>query len=191
LSLRSKKETIYPSKENVFRAFQLTNPNDVCAVILGQDPYHGENEAMGLSFSVPEELKITPSLRNIFKELSGDLGIISQKTDLTRWAKQKILLLNSVLTVAKDSPASHSKIGWETLTDGVISYLSEIPKPKIFVLWGKFAQRKKRLIDEKRHKIIESAHPSPLSASRGFFGSKPFSQINEFLRSSEQSEIDW
>jgi len=191
LSARSKNEEIYPSKENVFRAFQLTNPQKISVVILGQDPYHGENEAMGLSFSVPKTCKIPPSLKNIFKELFCDLGIVLQNGDLENWAKQNILLLNSILTVTKDSPASHSKIGWENLTDGVISYLSEIAKPKIFVLWGKFAQSKKNLIDETRHKIIESPHPSPFSANRGFFGSKPFSQINEFLQKTNQRKIDW
>jgi len=191
LFIRSKKETIFPQKENIFKAFELTEPQKISVVILGQDPYHGENEATGLSFSVPQNVKIPPSLKNIFKELFNDLGITLQNGDLTNWAKQNVLLLNSILTVAKDSPASHSKIGWENLTDGVISYLSENKNPKIFVLWGKFAQGKKNLIDEKRHKIIESPHPSPLSANRGFFGSRPFSQINDFLKSTKQREIIW
>jgi uracil-DNA glycosylase len=191
LSARSKKEVIFPQKESIFKAFQLTNPQEISVVILGQDPYHGENEAMGLSFSVPQNVKIPPSLRNIGKELASDLGITLQNGDLTNWAKQNVLLLNSILTVAKDTPASHSKIGWSNFTDDVISYLSEIPKPKVFVLWGNFAQSKKCLINQNLHKIIESVHPSPLSASRGFFGSKPFSQINEFLRTTGQKEIDW
>lgn len=192
LSTRSKKEIIFPQKENIFRAFGLTSPQNISVVILGQDPYHGENEATGLSFSVPRGVKIPPSLKNIFRELSDDLGVkVSQNGDLTNWAKQNILLLNSILTVAKDLPASHSKIGWENLTDDLISYLSENPNPKAFVLWGNFAQSKKKLIDEKRHKIIQSPHPSPLSANKGFFGSRPFSQINNFLKSTNQKEIIW
>ena len=191
LTIRSKKETIFPQKENIFKAFNLTSPQKISVVILGQDPYHGEKEATGLSFSVPQNVKIPPSLKNIFKELFNDLGIILPNGDLTNWAKQNVLLLNAILTVAKDSPASHSKIGWEILTNGVISYLSEMKNPKIFVLWGKFAQSKKNLIDGKRHKIIESPHPSPFSANRGFFGSRPFSQINDFLKSTKQREIIW
>jgi uracil-DNA glycosylase len=185
-------DIIFPKKEDVFKAFQLTNPLEISVVILGQDPYHGEDEAMGLSFSVPKNIKIPPSLKNIFKELSSDLGVkIPSHGDLTSWAKQNVLLLNSILTVKKDSPASHSKIGWEQFTDAVILYLSKNAKPKAFVLWGNFAQSKKNLIDENRHKIIQSSHPSPLSANKGFFGSKPFSQINNFLKSTNQKEINW
>lgn len=192
LSFRSKTENIFPRAENIFRAFQMTNPQKISVVILGQDPYHGDGEAMGLSFSVPQNVKIPPSLKNIFKELSKDLEIKTPNTgDLTNWAKQNVLLLNSILTVAKDSPASHSKIGWENLTDNLISYLSKIPNEKVFVLWGNFAQSKKKLIDENRHKIIQSPHPSPLSANKGFFGSRPFSQINNFLKSKNQKGINW
>jgi uracil-DNA glycosylase len=162
-------------------------------VILGQDPYHGEGEAMGLAFSVPKNIKIPPSLKNIFKELQSnfDREIKTNHGDLTSWAKQEILLLNSSLTVKKDNPNSHSNIGWQELTDKVISYLSQTGDEKVFVLWGNFAQSKKNLIDENRHKIISSVHPSPLSANKGFFGTKPFSHINKFLKEKNQKEIDW
>ena len=188
-------EVIFPARENIFKAFSLNSPDKISLVILGQDPYHGEGEAMGLSFSVPKGIKIPPSLRNIFKELHSDLGInnyeLAPHGDLTNWANQGIMLLNSTLSVEKDKANSHSKIGWQEFTDNVIKYLSQTGEPKIFVLWGNFAQTKRILIDEKRHEIIESAHPSPLSASRGFFGSKPFSKINEFLKKQRKPEIDW
>ncbi|MDR0303912.1 MAG: uracil-DNA glycosylase [Chitinispirillales bacterium] len=192
LSILSKDETIFPNRKNIFKAFQFTNPENISVVILGQDPYHGEDEAMGLSFSVPQNIKIPPSLKNIFKELSNDLGVkIPLHGDLTNWAKQNILLLNSILTVTRNSPASHSKIGWEYFTDKVIAYLVKTGAPKVFVLWGNFAQRKKNLIDENRHKIIQNPHPSPLSANKGFLGSRPFSQINDFLKKTNQKEINW
>jgi uracil-DNA glycosylase len=185
-------EVVFPQSKDVFKAFYLSDPQKISVVILGQDPYHGENEAMGLSFSVPDGIKIPPSLKNIFKELKSDLGVeISNSGDLTNWAKQNVLLLNSILTVAKDSPASHSKIGWENFTDELISYLSQTGGEKIFVLWGKFAQSKKGLIDDCRHEIIQSPHPSPFSANTGFFGSRPFSRINNFLKSKNQKEIIW
>lgn len=184
-------EVIFPAKENVFKAFSLTSPEKISVVILGQDPYHGENEAMGLAFSVPKNVKIPPSLKNIFKELYNDLGIMNFHGDLTNWANQGILLLNSTLSVEKDKANSHAKIGWQEFSDNVISYLSARKKPIVFVLWGNFAQTKKPLIDEKLHKIIESPHPSPLSANKGFFGSKPFSKINEFLKQQGNPEINW
>ena len=184
-------EIIYPSEDSVFRALNLTTFNDVKVVILGQDPYHGENEANGLAFSINEGVKITPSLRNIFKELETDLNIINKKTDLTKWAKQGVLLLNSILTVKKDKPLSLKSIGWEEITDFLIKYISDNKKNVVFILWGNNARTKKKIIDPSKHLVIESAHPSPLSASRGFFGSKPFSKTNNYLKKNNQSVIDW
>lgn len=172
---------IYPQKEDVYKAFELTNFNDIKVVILGQDPYHGEGEAMGLSFSVREGIKIPPSLRNIFKEYDADLGIKRINTDLTDWAKSGVFLLNTVLTVEKDNANSHKNIGWEIFTDFVIKKISDELENVVFILWGNQAREKKKIIDTNKHFIIESAHPSPLSASRGFFGSKPFSKTNEYL----------
>lgn len=183
--------TIYPKYKDIFNAFRYTDYDDVKVVILGQDPYHGENEAHGLSFSVPEGIKMPPSLRNIFKELFDDLGIKRTSTNLKDWADQGVLLLNSIMTVVKDSPLSHKEKGWEIFTDNVIKKLGERDKPIVFVLWGSYARSKKELIKNKNHLIIESVHPSPLSASRGFFGSKPFSKINNFLESKGMSKINW
>lgn len=184
-------KTIYPEYKNIFNALKITDYNDVKVVILGQDPYHGENEAHGLSFSVREGVKRPPSLHNIFKELKEDLGIIRENNDLSDWAEQGVLLLNSVLTVQKDTPLSHRGHGWEIFTDNVIRYLNARKTPIVFVLWGGYARSKKELIQNPIHHIIESAHPSPLSASRGFFGSKPFSKINTYLKEDGQSEIKW
>ena len=184
-------ETIYPSKENLFNAFNLTDYNNVKVVILGQDPYHGEGEAMGLSFSVPNDIKRPPSLRNIFKELESDLGITSEENDLTKWAKEGVLLLNAILTVKKDTPLYHKDKGWEVFTDNVIRLLNDYERPLVFILWGSYARSKKSLITNPKHFVIESAHPSPLSASRGFFGSKPFSKTNEFLEKNNMKGIDW
>ena len=184
-------KTIYPEYKNIFNALKITDYNDVKVVILGQDPYHGENEAHGLSFSVREGVKRPPSLHNIFKELKEDLGIIRENNDLSDWAEQGVLLLNSVLTVQKDTPLSHCGHGWEIFTDNVIRYLNARKTPIVFVLWGGYARSKKELIQNPIHHIIESAHPSPLSASRGFFGSKPFSKINTYLKEDGQSEIKW
>ena len=186
-----KNKIIYPKYENIFNALRYTDYDDVKVVILGQDPYHGENEAHGLSFSVQKGVKRPPSLNNIFKELYTDLGIKRDENDLTDWAKQGVLLLNSIMTVVKDSPLSHKEKGWEIFTDNIIKYLNEIEKPVIFVLWGSYARSKKILITNKQHLIIESAHPSPLSASRGFFGSKPFSKINSFLEKNNIEKINW
>jgi len=186
-----KNKMIFPPYENIFDALRFTDYDEVKVVILGQDPYHGLGEAHGLSFSVKENVKMPPSLQNIFKELYNDLGIKRTKSDLTDWAKDGVLLLNSIMTVEKDKPLSHKNKGWEIFTDTVISKLNEREEPVIFLLWGSFARSKKELITNSRHKIIESVHPSPLSASRGFFGSKPFSKINNYLKSIEKEEIHW
>ncbi|MBQ9071959.1 MAG: uracil-DNA glycosylase [Bacilli bacterium] len=186
-----KTKTIFPPYENIFDALRFTDYDEVKVVILGQDPYHGLGEAHGLSFSVKEGVRMPPSLLNIFKELYSDLGIKRTKSDLTDWAKEGVLLLNSIMTVVKDTPLSHKNKGWETFTDTVISKLNEREEPVIFLLWGSFARSKKELITNKRHKIIESVHPSPLSANRGFFGSKPFSKINNYLKEIGKEEIKW
>ena len=186
-----KTKTIFPPYENIFDALRFTDYDDVKVVILGQDPYHGLGEAHGLSFSVKENVKMPPSLQNIFKELYSDLGIKRTKSDLTDWAKEGVLLLNSIMTVVKDTPLSHKNKGWEIFTDNIISKLNEREEPVIFLLWGNFARSKKELITNSRHKIIESVHPSPLSASRGFFGSKPFSKINNYLKETGKEEIKW
>ena len=184
-------KTIYPLKENIFNALKLTPYSKVKVVIMGQDPYHGEGEAQGLSFSIPNDIKITPSLRNIFKELKNDLNIERTNTDLSDWAKQGILLLNAILTVCKDTPLSHKDKGWEIFTDEIIKKINEREDPVIFILWGNYARSKKKLITNKNHYIIESAHPSPLSASRGFFDSKPFSKTNNILNSINKESIRW
>ena len=186
-----KTKTIFPKYENIFDALRFTDYDDVKVVILGQDPYHGLGEAHGLSFSVREGVKMPPSLQNIFKELYSDLGIKRTKSDLTDWAQEGVLLLNSIMTVVKDTPLSHKNKGWEIFTDTIISKLNEREEPVIFLLWGSFARSKKELITNKRHKIIESVHPSPLSANRGFFGSKPFSKINNYLKEIGKEEIKW
>ncbi len=183
---------IYPPKNVAFKALHLTPFEKTKVVILGQDPYHGEGQANGLAFSVNKGIKLPPSLRNIFKELQSDLGYpIPSSGDLTAWAKQGVLLLNSVLTVKKDSPASHRNLGWQLYTDSVISQLSSKKENLVFILWGKYAQEKVSLIDESKHMVIQSPHPSPFSANRGFFGSKPFSKTNTYLKSKGISEIDW
>ena len=184
-------KTVYPLKENIFKALEYTDYNDIKVVILGQDPYHGEGEAQGLSFSIPNDIRITPSLRNIFKELKNDLNIERTNTDLTDWAKQGILLLNAILTVCKDTPLSHKDKGWEIFTDEIIKKINEREDPVIFILWGNYARSKKKFITNKNHYIIESAHPSPLSASRGFFDSKPFSKTNNILISINKESIRW
>ena len=186
-----KHKTIFPPYENIFDALRFTDYDQVKVVILGQDPYHGLGEAQGLSFSVHNGVKMPPSLLNIFKELRSDLGINRISTDLTDWAKQGVLLLNSIMTVEMDRPLSHKNKGWEVFTDNIIKYLNEREKTVIFILWGNFARSKKALITNSRHKIIESAHPSPLSASRGFFGSKPFSRTNNYLKELGWEEINW
>lgn len=186
-----KNKICYPSYEYIFNALRLTDYDDVKVVILGQDPYHGENEAHGLSFSVLEGVKRPPSLNNIFKELNNDLNILRTNNNLTDWAKQGVLLLNAILTVEKDTPLAHKGKGWEVFTDNIIKLLNDREKPIVFILWGSYARSKKELITNKNHYIIESAHPSPLSASRGFFGSKPFSKTNEFLEKNSIKKINW
>ena len=185
-------QTIFPPKDEVFKAFRYTPYKDVKVVILGQDPYHGVGEAEGLSFSVPKGVKRPPSLINIYKELYDDLHIdISMSGSLHSWAKEGVLLLNAVLTVVKDSPASMRGIGWETFTDEVIRKINEKETPVVFILWGGFARSKKKLITNPRHLVLESVHPSPLSAYNGFFGSRPFSKTNEFLIKNHMEPIDW
>ena len=187
-----KEKTCFPPKPWILRALTLTDYDAVKVVILGQDPYHGVGEANGLAFSVNKGIRLPPSLRNIYKELEDDLGIKPASTgDLTGWAKEGVLLLNSVLTVEKDKAASHKNVGWEVFTDAIISKLNEKEEPVVFILWGNFARSKKTLITNSRHLIIESAHPSPFSASYGFFGSKPFSKTNDFLRKNGLKEIDF
>ena len=187
-----KRTTVFPPKSEVFKAFRYTPYKDLKVVILGQDPYHGEGEAEGLSFSVKKGIKKPPSLNNIFKELHDDLGCsIPVDGSLTYWAKQGVLLLNAVLTVIKDHAASHKDIGWEQFTDFVIKKINEKDEPVVFILWGNFARSKKKLITNKKHLVIESAHPSPLSAYNGFFGSHPFSKTNEFLIKNNLKPIDW
>ncbi len=184
-------KTIYPEYKNIFNALRYTDYDEVKVVILGQDPYHGMHEAHGLSFSVRKGVKRPPSLDNIFKELKNDLGIVRTNNDLTDWAKEGVFLLNSIMTVVKDTPLSHKGKGWEIFTDDLIKLLNEREKPIVFILWGSYARSKKELITNKRHYIIESAHPSPLSANRGFFGSKPFSKANNFLVSQGIKPINW
>lgn len=185
------KKVIFPSYNNIFNALRYTDYDNVKVVILGQDPYHGDGEAHGLSFSVQDGVKRPPSLNNIFKELYYDLGIIRTRNDLSDWAEQGVLLLNSIMTVERNRPLSHKDKGWEIFTDDIIQKLNEREKPVVFVLWGNYARSKKILITNPQHYIIESVHPSPLSASRGFFGSKPFSKINHFLEVNHIEPIDW
>lgn len=182
---------IYPPGGEIFKAFELTPVDKVKAVILGQDPYHGYGQAMGLSFSVPDNVPAPPSLKNIFKEIEDDLGIrMSGRTNLESWARQGVLLLNAILTVEAGMAASHSKIGWEPFTDAVISYLSANRSGIVFLLWGNFARNKKALIDTSRHYVLEAAHPSPL-ARGAFFGCRHFSKTNQILESEGKAPIDW
>lgn len=183
---------IYPNMYDLFNALKYVSYEDTKVVILGQDPYHGKGQAHGFSFSVKEDVPIPPSLLNIYKELNNDLGLfIPDNGDLTKWAKQGVLLLNTVLTVREKSPNSHRGKGWEILTDRIIEILNKRNKPMVFILWGANAKSKERLITNKNHLILKSVHPSPLSAYRGFFGSKVFSKTNEFLRANNMDEIDW
>ena len=187
-----KNKTVYPYYPNIFNALKYTDYDNVKVVILGQDPYHGMGEAHGLSFSVLEGVNKPPSLKNIFKELKDDLGIDEPKNgNLSSWTKEGVMLLNSVLTVEKDKPASHQNHGWETFTDAVIRKINEKKKPVVFILWGSFAKSKKAIITNKIHCIIESAHPSPFSANKGFFGTKPFSRANDFLIKNGEKLINW
>ena len=184
--------TIFPIKDDIFNAFKYCSYDDTKVCIIGQDPYHDDNQAHGLAFSVKDGVKIPPSLLNIYKELEDDMGIpIREFGCLDNWAKQGVLLLNAVLTVRAHQAASHKSIGWEQFTDNAIKHLNEREKPVVFILWGNFARKKAELITNSHHYIIESAHPSPLSASRGFFGSKPFSKTNKFLLKNNIIPIIW
>lgn len=187
-----KTETIFPAKENIFNALKLTSYEDVKVVIIGQDPYFNVGKAHGLSFSVPDNIPIPPSLQNIYKELEADLNIKRAKSgNLTKWAKEGVLLLNAILTVEKDKAASHKNLGWELLTDYIIKVINLKEEPVVFILWGSFARAKKSLITNKKHLIIESTHPSPFACYNGFLGSKPFSKANDFLIKNNIKPIDW
>lgn len=186
------KKTIYPKGEQYFAALNLTPFENVKVVILGQDPYHGPGQAHGLSFSVEDGVRFPPSLQNIFQELNNDLEIAKPKTgNLQKWAKQGVLLLNAVLTVESGKAASHQGKGWEQFTDSVIHTLNQEKEHLVFILWGSYAQKKGAFIDRKKHLILESVHPSPLSSYRGFFGSKPFSKTNAYLKAHNIKPIDW
>ncbi len=186
-------KTIYPKPQDIFAAFQKTPFSQVKVIILGQDPYHGENRAHGLSFSVPDGINPPPSLKNIYKEIEQEFGVKKDYScgNLEIWAKQGVFLLNSVLTVEKGKPASHQKKGWENFTDLVIAKLSEKRENLVFMLWGNFAKSKKVLIDSDKHLILEAAHPSPFSAHNGFFGCNHFKQCNQYLEQNGQNVIDW
>ncbi|WP_300597987.1 uracil-DNA glycosylase [Niabella sp.] len=185
-------KTIYPAGKNIFNAFNTTPFDQVKVLLLGQDPYHGPGQAHGLCFSVQKGVPPPPSLVNIYKELHADLGVpIPKSGDLTHWAQQGVFMLNASLTVRAGEPMSHAKIGWATFTDAVIRKVSEDKQHVVFILWGRFAQEKASLIDASKHLIIKSAHPSPLSAHNGFFGSKPFSRTNEYLTGQGIDPIDW
>lgn len=192
LNKRSQEAIIYPKPEDVLNAYKLTPPEKLKVVILGQDPYHNPMEAHGLAFSVPKGVKLPPSLKNIFIELEKDIGIKqSEVGDLTKWATEGVMLLNTILTVEQNQPLSHKDIGWNVLTDHTISWINEHLHHVVFILWGNQARSKKQLITNPTHYIIEGVHPSPLSAHRGFFGSKPFSQTNAYLKQHQIKEIDW
>lgn len=187
-----KTETIFPPGRLIFSAFNLTPLTAVRVVILGQDPYHGRGQAHGLAFSVPDGIKIPPSLQNIYKELNSDLGIpIPQTGNLEKWARQGVLLLNATLTVRASQAGSHQNHGWEPFTDQVIRTISELRAGVVFLLWGKFAQEKESLIDTSKHFVLKAPHPSPFSVHRGFFGCRHFSKTNEILRNNGMGEIDW
>ncbi len=192
--LETSKEQIYPPIADIFTSYQISELHQIKVVILGQDPYHGANQAHGLSFSVKQGNTRPPSLRNIFKELESDLNVVpptKSMGELTGWAHQGVFLLNAVLTVEGGKANSHQNLGWEEFTDATIQLISAHTKNTVFVLWGTYAQKKAKLIDTNHHLIIKSAHPSPLSAYRGFWGSKPFSQINKYLEKHNQTPIDW
>lgn len=185
-------ETIYPPMTDIFNALHYTSYAETKVVIIGQDPYHGPNQAQGLSFSVQRGVAIPPSLRNIYRELHADLGVpIPEHGSLIDWAKSGVLLLNTVLTVRKKQPGSHRGKGWEQFTNKVIECVNVKEAPVVFILWGRHAQEKEALITNKHHLIIKSAHPSPFSANRGFFGSRPFSRTNHFLEQAGRSSVDW
>ena len=192
LSQEFEEQTIYPPQNEIFSAFEYTSYDNLKVFLLGQDPYHGEGQAHGLSFSVKPGVKTPPSLRNMFKELKEDLGCeIPNNGCLTPWAKQGVLMLNAVLTVRASKPASHKKQGWEKFTDAVIKKVNEREEPIVFLLWGGFAKKKAKLIDADKHVVITGTHPSPLSAKNGFFGSKPYSEINEARKGIGKEPSDW
>ncbi len=187
-----KEKVVFPKKEDVFKAFELTPFENVKCVIVGQDPYYNINQANGLAFSVNNGIKLPPSLVNIYKEAHDDVGIdIPNHGDLSSWAKEGVFLLNTILTVEEGKPLSHKNKGWEKFTLKVLKILNEDDEPKVFILWGKEAVGLKKIIDNPKHLIIESPHPSPLSSYRGFFGSKPFSKTNEFLMKNNRKTINW
>ena len=181
----------FPPKNQIFRAIELTPFEEVKVVIIGQDPYHNDNQANGLCFSVSDKVKAPPSLKNIFKELEDDLGIKKTSNELEMWAKQGVLLLNATLTVRDHEANSHKDLGWEKFTDFIIKEISDKKENVVFVLWGAFAQKKAGLIDASKHFVIQSAHPSPFSVHKGFFGSRPFSKINQFLKEKGKEPINW
>ena len=181
----------FPPKDQIFRAIELTPFDEVKVVIIGQDPYHNDNQANGLCFSVSDKVTAPPSLKNIFKELEDDLGIKKTSNELEMWAKQGVLLLNATLTVRAHEANSHKDLGWEQFTDFIIKEISDKKENVVFVLWGAFAQKKAGLIDASKHFIIQSAHPSPFSVHKGFFGSRPFSKINQFLEEKGKEPINW
>ena len=192
LAEETTRHTVFPPRDDIFHAFRLTPFERVKVLLLGQDPYHDVGQAQGLCFSVPDGIKLPPSLRNMYKEMAADLGLKPPANgSLEAWARQGILLLNACLTVRAHEAASHSKKGWETFTDAVIAAVNRRSSPVVFVLWGNYAAAKEALIDADRHFVLKSAHPSPLSASRGFFGSRPYSRINAFLEKTGQAPIDW
>ena len=185
-------KTIYPPQDQIFNAFDLSSFENTKVIILGQDPYHNEGQAHGLSFSVPDGVSTPPSLRNIYQELLSDLDITpSQSGNLTHWASQGVLLLNSVLTVEKNAPSSHAKSGWVDFTDTVIDILNEKKQNLVFLLWGSYAQQKSELIDQDKHLVLTAAHPSPFSAHKGFFGANHFSKTNDYLKIHNQQTINW
>ncbi len=186
------RKIIFPHSNNWFKAFELTPFNDVKVVILGQDPYHNDGQAHGLSFSVPDGVTIPPSLRNIYIELQSDLGVVPNTSgNLEHWAKQGVLLLNSVLTVEKNSPGSHAQSGWVDFTDGVIDIINAEKQNVVFLLWGAYAYKKAALIDNNKHLVLTATHPSPFSAHKGFFGCKHFSKANKHLKMHELKQINW
>ena len=193
INKRYKTTTVFPEKQNIFKAFSLTKLDNLKVVILGQDPYHGFGQAQGLAFSTPANIKNPPSMQNILKEIHSDLGkkSICEDGDLTPWAKQGVLLLNTILTVEEAKPKSHHNLGWEVFTDNIIKYISDNCEDTIFILWGSPAISKTKLIDRKKHHILTAPHPSPLSSYRGFFGCKHFSKTNDILKSLNKEAIIW
>ncbi|WP_411842918.1 uracil-DNA glycosylase [Salinicoccus sp. HZC-1] len=191
LEQRYENGKVFPPRDQIYTAFELTPFENVRVVILGQDPYHGEHQSHGLAFSVNEGIKIPPSLRNIYKELESDLGIVREGGSLKDWATEGVLLLNTVLTVDAHEANSHRKLGWQPFTDGIIKHVSDDLENVVFILWGKPAQQKEKLIDTDKHLVIKSTHPSPLSAHRGFFGTKPFSRTNDYLEENGRKPVDW